>query len=230
MKVKGIVVLVLALVIAGPAFGQSVGGGVSLWLPESAWRADDGSLGVETALGTSIAFGEFLSAPFGLVYNQVFALMAERSGELTATPWFYADTLLPFLMAKVRVPIGIAYVDAFGGVVGLWNMTVKPLTKNIEGDVATAGQLFSFEDALTVEGGRLGWGWQVGGAVGVRIDAISVDLNVTYRLARADATVSGSYSSVDVAGGSVITGQSFGEAIRLRLAGFSIGIDAGIEL
>lgn len=230
MKRKGIVLIALALSVVTPATAQNVGGGVSLWLPESAYLANDGSLGVETALGSSIGFGELLSAPFGLVYNQVYALMAERSDGVAARPWFYADTLMPFLMAKVRIPIAIAYVDAFGGLVGLWNMTVKPLTKNIEGDIAAAGRLFSFEDALTVDGGRFGWGWQVGGAVGVRIDSISVDLNVTYRLARADAMVGGTYSSVDVAGGTVTPGQSFSEAIRLRLAGFSIGIDASIEL
>lgn len=215
----------LVIAVAGPVAAQSVGGGVSVFVPEALYLADDGSVGVETAIGSSMGMGEILSIPFGLVYNKVYALMREIDGQVGGSPWFFADTLSGFVNAKARLPVGPVYFDLYGGVGGYWSMKLVPLVKNIETDIAPDGSLYTFEDPLQVDDGRLGWGWQAGGGVGVRIDQISVDLNVTYRLYRADATLSGTYSNVGVS-----TGTSYEQALKIRLGGFSVGIDGSFAL
>lgn len=222
---KQMVLVGLALLLVGSIAGaQSVGGGVSLWIPESTYLADEGSLGVETALGTSIGFTDIVSVPIGLVFNQVYGLMAESDGELDDSPWFYSDTALAFAMLKGRIPLGSLYVDAFGGLAGVWNMSLRPLTKNIESDRSSTGQLLTFEE-ISLSDGRLGWGWQAGGGIGVRIGQISVDINATYRIVRTEVTVTGETSTIAVGGGTVSEDQPFSETIKARLAGFSVGID-----
>lgn len=225
-----IFVLAVALLLAGAgaAAAQSVGGGVSVFVPESMYWAADGSVGVETAIGSSLGMGDILSLPFGLVYNKVYALMREIDGRVGGSPWFFADTMTGFLQAKARLPLGTLYLDLFGGVGGFWAMTLKPLVKNIETDIAPRDHVYTFEEALAVDGGRFGWGWQAGAGFGVRIDKISVDLNATYRLYRADATLRGTYA--DVASGAVSTGNAYRQALKIRLGGFSIGIDGSFEL
>ena len=223
-----LVAAALLIAAVSPVAAQSVGGGVSVFVPEALYLADDGSVGVETAIGSSVGMGEILSIPFGLVYNKVYALMREIDGQPGGSPWFFADTLTGFVNAKARLPVGPVYFDLFGGAGGFWSMKLVPLMKNIESDIAPTDHLYTFEDPLQVAGGRLGWGWQAGGGVGVRIDQFSVDLNVTYRLYRADATLSGTYS--DVFSGGVTTGQSWEQALKIRLGGFSVGIDGSFAL
>ena len=222
-----VTVVVLAAGVVVPAAAQSVGGGVSVWVPESAWVAGNGSVGVETAFGSSLGLGDVLSLPFGVVYDQVFAQLPETDGTVGGSPWFYSDTLIGYLMASARVGAGPVYVDLFGGLAGHWNARLVPLEKQIERDIAPSGRVVTFEEPIQVDGGRVGWGWLAGGGVGMTFDQISVDLNVTYRLLKADAVLSGTYSSVDVAGGTVDTGVAWNpSSVRLRLAGLAIGINA----
>lgn len=220
-----LVAAALLIAAVSPVAAQSVGGGVSVFVPEAMYLADDGSVGVETAIGSSVGMGEILSVPFGLVYNKVYALMREIDGQVGGSPWFFADTLTGFVNAKARLPVGPVYFDLYGGVGGFWSMKLVPLVKNIESDIAPEGSLYTFEDPLEVDDGRLGFGWQAGGGVGVRIDQISVDINVTYRLYRADATLSGTYSDVGVS-----TGEAWEQALKIRLGGFSVGIDGSFAL
>jgi len=229
--VPTVLMIVMIFAVGGTVAAQSVGGGVSVWLPESSYLVDEGSLGVETALGTSLGMGDLLSLPLGIVINPVYALMPEIDGTVGDSPWFYADTISAFLMAQLRLPVGPIYFDAFGGVAGFWNATLRPLTKNIEQDIAPAEHIWTFEGAPTITDGRFGWGWQAGTGIGVRIDQISVDLNVTYRLMRADATISGTYADVDTAGdGSVLLDQLYEQAMKIRLGGFSIGINGSFAM
>ena len=233
MKKRRIVALLIAALLtgmAGTVAAQSVGGGVSVWIPESLSLTGVGSVSVETAAGSSVSMGDFLSFPFGVVYNQVYALMPEIDGTVGAAPWFYADTVTGFLMAKLRLPAGPVYLDAFGGLAGFWNATLRPLTKTIERAAAPENRLYSFEAPPAVTGGRFGWGWQAGGGIGVRIDRITVDLNVTYRTVRSDATITGTYSEIDTGAGTVTTGLPYEQPLGIRLAGLSVGIDASFDL
>jgi hypothetical protein len=58
-----------------------------------------------------------------------------------------------------------------------------------------------------------------------------VDLNVTYRVLKAAATISGTYFAGDPAGTSLTGSTAYGPAsIALRFAGLSVGIDASFEM
>ncbi len=210
-----------------PLTAQSVGGGISVWVPESIPLAQQGSVGVETALGSSLSLGDTLSLPFGVVYNKVYALMPEIDGAVGSSPWFFADTLTAHLMMKARLPVGPLYLEVFGGVGGLWNATIEPLEKSIEREIAPEGHLYSFEEPLEVTGGRFGWGWQAGSAVGVKVDRFSVGLSVTYRLLRTDAELSGTYTDVF---GETVVNRAYTQDLRIRFGGFSIGINGSYEL
>ncbi|MCK4515560.1 MAG: hypothetical protein KAU31_09900 [Spirochaetaceae bacterium] len=225
-------VILFALGFTMPLAAQSLGGGLSFWVPESLYLGRGGSVGIESALGSGVGFSDMITLPFGIAYNKVYGLLPEGTAiGSEPPPWFIADTLLGFVMVKVRLPIGRLYVDAFGGGAGVWNMTLVPLTGNIESEIAGAGQTVTFTETPTIEGGQFGWGWQAGGAIGAKIGPVSVDLNVTYRTVKTAATVSGDYYLIDTSGPAVSGPLSYGpESIFIRLAGFNVGIDVSFEM
>lgn len=225
-------VILFALGLTLPLAAQNVGGGLSFWVPESLYLGRGGSVGVESALGSSVGLGDFASLPFGIAYNKVYGLLPEGNGVGTeASPWFVADTLLGFVMAEVRFSVGPLYVEAFGGGAGVWNMVLVPLTANIESEIAGAGETVTFDGSAAIDGGRFGWGWQAGGAIGAKIGPVSVDLNVTYRSIKSSASVSGEIYSIDEAGLTVIGPSDYDSgSIFIRLVGFNVGIDVSFEM
>ena len=225
-------VILFALVLAMPIAAQSVGGGLSFWVPESLYLGRGGSVGVESALGSNVGFGDLLSLPFGIAYNKVYGMLPEGNAIGTEPdPCFVADTLLGYVMAKARISVGPLYAEAFGGGAGVWNMTLVPLTANIESEMAAAGETVTFAGSPEITGGQFGWGWQAGGAIGVNVGPVSVDLNVTYRAVKSPATVSGSYYVIDESGPTLSGPLTYGpESILIRLAGFNVGISASFEM
>ena len=146
-------VILFALGLTTPLVAQSFGGGLSFWVPESLYLGRGGSVGIESALGSSIEFNDMISLPFGIAYNKVYGLLPEGTAVGSEPqPWFIADTLLGFVMAKVQLPIGPLYVDVFGGGAGVWNMTLVPLTGNIESEIAGASQTVTFTETPTIAG------------------------------------------------------------------------------
>jgi hypothetical protein len=239
MKRRNAVLVIAAAILLGATVqspAQNVGGGLSFWVPESLYLDRGGSVGVESALGSSVGLGARLSLPFGVAYNKVYGLLAEfNDGGTSEAPWFISDSLLGFVMAKARVPIGPLYIDVFGGGAGVWNVALVPLVHNIEASIAGTGELVSFSGAPAVSGGAFGWGWQAGGGIGATIPtpagALSVDLNATYRVLRSNATVSGTYYAVDTAGLSASGPADYGPtAIAIRFAGISVGIDVSVQM
>lgn len=236
MKQRVIVIGVIVLAVAAilPVSAQSVGGGLSFWVPESLYLGRGGSVGVESGLGSSMGFGKFLSLPFGIAYNKVYGLLPEGASiAAEPEPWAISDSLLAFVMVKARLPLGSLYLDLFGGGAGVWNMSITPLTGNIQAAVGAAGPAGTtaafIGDATIVDGG-FGWGWQAGGGFGANIGPVAVDLNVTYRVLRAPGTVTGSYYEVDTTTLVATKREYDSGAMAFRLAGFSIGIDASFEM
>lgn len=226
-----VTILACSLIAAASAGAQSVGGGFSFWVPESLYTGQGGSVGVETALGSSVSFGELFSAPFGLAYNKVYGLQVEGSDIAPAEPWFVADTLLGFVMAKARIGLGPLYLDLFGGGAGVWNMSLVPLVSTIEESIAGASEAVAFAAGPVITGGTFGWGWQAGGGIGVQVGPVAVDLNVTYRMITSPATVEGSYYTVQTAGPTVTGPTAYGPIdILIRLAGLTVGIDATFQM
>lgn len=226
--------LLLALAVGLPA--QTVGGGVSVFLPESLYRDGEGSVSVETALQTSFGLGEFLSFPIGVSYNQIYGLKP-AAAELGAgvRPWFYADNIQPFLMAQLRVGIDRFYVDVFGGGALSWNPVIRPLTKNIEGDLAsivatTEDSSISFVGDPAVQN-SLGYGWLAGGGFGLNIQGVDIDLNATYKSMTHGVVITGDYYEVP----SGTETQSFSSNsklsnFRVLLRGLTIGINGAIAM
>jgi len=230
---KRLVLIALVLVAAlAPVTAQSIGGGLSFWLPESLYRAHDGSVGVESALETSVGLGQYLSFPIGLSYNQVYALQVEGPGiSASAAPWFYADSLVLHLMGKLHVGVGPVYIDAFGGgAAGVNFGGLKPLTTNIERTIASAGEYWTFTGGPTIDGGGFGYGWVAGGGIGMTFGQISVDINATYRLLRYAVSVSGDYVSTD--GTTLLDSNTYTSAtgLKARLGGFSVGVNGSFAM
>ena len=227
--------LVLLVFASVGVWGQSVGGGVSVFLPESLYWNGNGSVSVETSLSTSFGFGEILSFPIGVSYNQIYGLKPS-SAELgiNSRPWFYADNIMPFLMLQARLGIDRFYVEAFGGGAVSWNPVIRPLTKNIEADLA--GQLsgdgaenISFT-TLSVDN-ALGYGWLAGGGLGINIQGVDVDLNATYKSMVHGLALTGEYYRIQTGEGPLEFGSSSeltGFSVLLR--GITIGVNGSIDM
>lgn len=198
MKRIFVLVSVLAtvaiLATPAPVAAQSVGGGISVFVPWEMLSGNTGSISFETALETSVGLGNYLSFPVGFAYNQIYGLapegaLEEGGAEIShGGPWFYADSILPYLMAKVHIPIAMLYVDVFGGVAANYNFSLRPFHDRIARDLRSAGFIGEGAAAgdpvgvtdLKIDSG-FGFGFVAGAGAGVTIGDIQVGLKATYR-------------------------------------------------
>ena len=173
---KLILVSIIVLSTFGILAGQSVGGGISFFLPETLYIDGDGTIGFEQGFSTSIGLGSLLSIPIGFTYHSSDGYRLQDTGLETITgPALYGDLIMPYVQLKLRIPIGPVYLEGWGGGALGWAFSLKP-TGNF-------ANLFGSEIAVgtaTIEK-KLGYGWMAGGAIGVQIDAIGIDLGATYR-------------------------------------------------
>ncbi len=237
---KGIVFAWIIAGVAIPITAQSVGGGISVFVPLSMFQAEEGSVGFETAFETSLGLGKLLSLPLGVAYNQVWGL--EPAGTLTdgttdlvtSGPWFYSDSLLTYLMLKAHVPVGPLYLELFGGGALNWNIALRPLDGRMASDLREAGVIGSGGTATAVDNleiteGSVGWGWTGGAGLGVQVGQISVDLNATYRHIFHNLTLEGDWFDNTGGTGSFNTSTGF-EDFTVLLQGFSIGISGSYAM
>jgi len=227
-----ILVPVLLILSVGGLFAQSVGGGLSFWVPESLYLQRGGSVGVESGLSTSVSMGQMISIPIGVAYNKVYGLLPEGSVAGTSpSPWFIADTMILSLGVQADIGLGPLFFQLFGGGAGGWNMTLTPLISNIETDIAPTGEIVKFTDSPVITDGAFGYGWYAGGAVGMTFGQISVDISVTYRDVRFPFAVSGDYVALDEANGSFVAQRTVNETgLAARFTGLSIGIGGRFAL
>lgn len=230
-----VVLLVLMLFAVAGVWGQSVGGGVSVFLPESLYWNGNGSVSVQTSLSTSFGFGEILSFPIGVSYNQIYGLKPGADElNINARPWFYADNIMPFLMLQARVGIERFYVEAFGGGALSWNPVIRPLTKNIEADLAGRLSGDNADDisftSLSVDN-ALGYGWLAGGGLGINIQGVDVDLSGTYKSMVHGVVLSGEYVRIQTAEGPIeFSSSSDLTNFQVLLRGITIGVNGSIEM
>lgn len=241
LRRSGVAVLVTVLLPTGLA-AQAVGGGVSVWVPWDMFEGQTGSISFETSLETALGLGDYFSIPVGFAYNQVYGasvvgtVAADDDPFRTSGPWFYADSLLPYIVAKAHLPIGPVYFDLFGGGAGNVNASLRPLHDRIARDLRDAGTFGSTDGRvavtdLTVDSG-FGLGWIAGTAAGVTFDDVSISLSATYRHIRHDLTLSGRYFRDDGTGGEFDSSdEDFAiEDLAIIMQGISFGIGGSIEL
>lgn len=235
-------VLVVALATTPVIYAQSVGGGISVFVPWDMFEGQTGSISFETSAETSLGLGPFLSFPLGVAYNQVYG--ASASGTLrhddsdlkTSGPWFYTDSLLPYLLAKVTLPAGPLYFEFFGGGALNWNASVRPFHDRIAKDLRDAGAFGAKTGSvaitdLTVNSG-VGYGWVAGASAGVTIDQISVGVTAAYRHIYHEITIEGEYFRPNGPVSEFDTSDSdFAvENLTMIMNGLSIGINGSFAM
>ncbi len=229
---------VFALLLLGaiPAHTQEFGGGVSVFIPESLYEFGDGSVSIETSFETSLSVSDNLTMPLGFAYNQIYGLVARDGGGadyVVSSPWFYADSFAPYLNVKARLPFGDLYFDLFGGVLGNWNITMRPLTANIERDISAADEddrrlVFDRDPAVST---GFGIGYNAGIGIGLRTGFGAIELSGTFRNASAGADISGDARWVAADGSSVEAVENYEvENVRVRLRGISLGASARFRM
>ncbi len=238
--------MICVFAFAGTAAAQSVGGGISVFVPLTMFEDQEGSVGFETSAETAMGLGPIFSVPLGISYNQVWGLrpagtLANDDDFEASGPWFYSDSLLTYLMLKAHVPLGPLYLDLFGGGAMNWNIALRPLHNRIAGDLEEAGRLVDAGDNpatgtaavhdLNVTDGAIGWGWVAGAGLGVQIGQIGVDVNATYRQVRHNLRIEGDWFDSNGNRGDFDTDDEalFDEFIVL-LQGFAIGISGNYAM
>lgn len=235
---------VLLALISTPVMAQSFGGGISIFVPWDMFEGETGSISFESSLETSLGLGEYLSVPVGISYNQIYGLSPDgtlSSGSAdedealaTGGPWFYADSLLPYLLAKVNIPVGPVYFDLYGGGALNYNFSLRPFERQIAQDLKDAGVFGENPGTvaiteLDVDSG-LGAGWIVGAGTGVQIDQIRVGLDVSYRHVYHDLKVSGEYLQSGRTEIQTFDADDTISQMRVLLRGFSIGIGGSFSM
>jgi len=176
---KGVVALVVGIFLLASLGAQAVGGGISFFMPETLYKYGRGTIGFEQGLSTSLGIGSLLSIPIGFAYHSSDGYTVEGTGLQTVNaPTLYGDLIMPYVQLKMKVPIGPLYLEAWGGGALGWAFSLNPT-----GDFTKLLQTDSDPLALGTTDIRkkLGYGWMAGGAIGVQIDAVGVDLGVSYR-------------------------------------------------
>jgi hypothetical protein len=237
-------VATLLVAAAAPATSQSFGGGISVFVPWDMFEGETASISFESSLETALGIGDYLSLPVGISYNQIYGLSPDGtiqngSGEsedalTTGGPWFYGDSLLPYLLAKVHIPAGPVYFDVYGGGALNYNFSLRPFERQIAQDLKAAGAFGENPGAvaitdISVESG-LGAGWILGAGTGVQMGQIRVGLDVSYRHVYHDLKISGQYLSENGGGVQDFDADDTVSQMRVILSGLSIGIGGSFSM
>lgn len=220
---KKITILILLISITFTISSKSAGTGLSLFVPESLYRYGDGSISMEQSLEFNLGLGEIFSIPMGVTYNTNYGLMVEEPGADHA--WFYSDSIMPYIMLKAHIPIGPLYFEAFGGGAVNYNVTLRPLEGNIERDLSTSAGQAVLEDRTLDYDKTFGFGYLVGGSVGVKIGKISIDFSAQYRNIWHDLNIKAKYSDFS----RVSPEEEFNSDTTLMMRGISIGIGGSFQ-
>ena len=221
---KKITLILICIAVVVPLFAFEAGGGISVFIPESLYKYGEGTISFEKTVSTSIGFGKVISIPLGINYHQADGYVIESDSlKKVDGPMLYGDTLSAFVMLQAKIPVSIVYVKLFGGGTVNWAFVLRPYTGFFDkalaengGDVAVDS--YSFEPSL-------GYGWIAGGAFGVNIGQISVDLGVAYRDIRHTLAFDARGYEVAPASGNVSNAISVDESDAvLALRGLSVSL------
>ena len=221
-KLKSIILTVLisaGFPFLAPAVG--VGSGISVYIPESLYEYNDGSISLEQNLEVSLGLSSIFSLPLGINYNTNYGLMVDGE-DRAEDPWFYSDALMPYALLKAHIPLGAAFIELFGGVGANRNLTLRSLEGNIEKNLSSSSSQAVFKDGSLDYENNWGFGYLAGGAVGIMIDQISLQISALYRDIRHELNLTAEYaSSSEITPGAV---YDPGESLTLVMRGISVGI------
>ena len=231
MRKTSMIVGILFLT-ASLSFAQSAGGGLSFFFPESLLEGS-GSVSKEAGLSTSLGLGNFISIPVGFTYIKASGFMPyDETGDddtlerIDDTIWYTADTFIPFLRLKAHIPLGPVFVEALGGVAGAWIVapqTFDGAVGRYYGDVDQDVQYYILKKLETDI--SFGYGYQLGGAVGFTMDALSISIDTIFTDLRAETTLTSDnyYEAQD--SGLTEGDEKFKKTFISRLRGISIGVN-----
>jgi hypothetical protein len=219
---KKIQIVSIILLLSLPAlFATGVGSGISVFVPESLYTYDEGSVSLEQSLEFSLGLSSILSVPIGINYNTNYGLMVDGE-DSSDSPWFYSDALMPYIMLKAHVPFGPVFIELFGGAAANRNLTLRALEGNIENDLSSDSGQAVIEDGTLDFENNWGLGYLAGGSLGVTVGQISVLLTATYRDIRHELNMKADYADIS----EVNPDSSYdpGEDVILVMRGVSVGI------
>jgi len=201
------------------------GGGVSVFVPQSLYQYGSGSVSLEQSLEFELGLTKLFSLPMGLTYNTNYGLMV-KGEDKAKSPWFYSDSLMPYLMLKVHIPFGPFFVNFFGGGAANYNFTLRALEGNIEKDLSVSGSQAVFTDGSLDFEKSWGFGYLAGAGMGVKIDKISIELSALFRSISHELNLSADYDSIS----QVSPGGSYdpGDPVKLLMQGISIGLSGSL--
>lgn len=227
-------IAVLSLAVAGASFALEAGGGISVFVPQSLYQYKQGSISVETNFEYSVGLSKILSFPIGISYNKIYGYLPGGTGlDQVSTPWFFGDSIMGYVMAKVHLPIWIFYLNLYGGGAANWNVTLAPVGQSIESYLASAASANAAAFPNPSYKAPFGYGWVAGAGFGVAIKKFRVDLSATYRDVRSPLTLTGTYYTVTDSGGSATATAASYEApsnAALIMKGISIGVNVHVSL
>jgi hypothetical protein len=223
---RTIMVLTLLGGIACLAFSFEAGGGISVFVPESLYLHEAGSLSVETNFQYALGLSKFLSIPIGISYNKIYGYLPGGTAALDAVtrPWFFGDSIMGFAAVKIRLPVSIFHLDLLGGGAANWNVTLTPVGGAIESYLASDANADAAALTKLSAEAPWGYGWVAGAALGVSIKKITVDISGTYRDVRSPLKLTADYSAISGTGTAVQTSTTLDTAAALVMRGISIGL------
>ena len=232
---------VLIVLLCTPLFGQSFGGSISFFFPESL-SYSSGSVSKEAGISTSLGLGETISIPVGFTYIKASGFMPYEEnddGKLSRIDdeiWYTADTFIPYLRVQAHVPLGTLFVEGFAGIAGAWivvpQMNEGAMGRAFAERAGGSDDFYAFDDpSLDIS---FGYGYQAGGSIGVQIEAIRVQITGIFTDIRAQTTASSdTVYKIDYEGGTdgTVTEQSgFEETFVSRLRGISVGLGGSYSM
>ncbi|MEW5815819.1 MAG: hypothetical protein AB1798_10560 [Spirochaetota bacterium] len=226
---KWILVCCISMLFISGLWAFEVGGGISVFVPESLYLHKQGSVSVETNLEYSFGIGKVIRFPIGITYMKVTGLMTYGEGaENTNKPWFVSDALIPKIGLLIHIPISVLYLEVFGGGAGFWNFYQQPLVGNIEQYFAgTLGKEVAFSNPGFTR--KFGVGYLFGGAIGLKLQKISIDVSCTYMRLTAPLTMSGTLYTIepissDTGNTTAVKSPYSNDKLKLVLSGLSFSI------
>ncbi|MFP4619484.1 MAG: hypothetical protein ACLFMZ_11635, partial [Spirochaetaceae bacterium] len=235
-KRRVILFTAVLLLTTSPLFSQSIGGGLSFFVPESLLHKS-GSLSNEAGLSTSIGFGDIVSVPVGFTYMKASGLMAYDKNDnnklerISDEIWYTADTFIPYLRLQAHIPLGPVFIRGIAGGVGAWFIAPQLNEGAIGRTFAseTDDDFYAFDD-LSMNA-IFGYGYQAGTSIGVEIDRISVQITALFTDIFAPTTAkSDTYYKINYANETVDEDTDFKGEFISRLRGISVGLGGSYEM